>query len=101
MATETRKPTAAIAPFGLRMQPELRERIEAAAETAGRSMNAEIIARLEASFSNTLIDLGNDPLVNADMLKFVNMLSDVVKAGHSGGKQLTIRLDDLESPDGK
>lgn len=50
MATETRKPTAAIAPFGLRMQPELRARVEAAAEGAGRSLNAEIVARLEKSF---------------------------------------------------
>lgn len=45
--TETRPATAAINPFGLRMQPELRERIEAAAAQAGRSLNAEIVARLE------------------------------------------------------
>lgn len=33
------------------MLPELREKIEAAARESGRSMNAEIVARLEESFS--------------------------------------------------
>lgn len=47
----TRAPTAHLAPFGVRMQPELKERLEAAAQQAGRSLNAEIVARLEASLS--------------------------------------------------
>lgn len=46
-----KKPMAAIAPFGLRMQPDLKERIEKAASINNRSMNAEIIARLEMSFN--------------------------------------------------
>lgn len=41
---------ASIAPFGLRMQSELKERVKAAAERNNRSMNAEIVARLEESF---------------------------------------------------
>lgn len=47
----SRPQTANIPPFGLRMQPELKERIEAAATTSGRSMNAEIVQRLEESFA--------------------------------------------------
>lgn len=47
----TRPPTSHIAPFGIRMQPELKERLEDAAQQAGRSLNAEIVARLESSFS--------------------------------------------------
>lgn len=39
-----------IAPFGLRMPPELKASIEEAAVKNGRSINAEIIARLQASF---------------------------------------------------
>lgn len=39
-----------INPFGLRMPAELRERIEAACQASGRSMNAEIVQRLEESF---------------------------------------------------
>lgn len=38
---------AAIAPFGLRMQPDLKDRVEKAAKTNNRSMNAEIVYRLE------------------------------------------------------
>lgn len=50
--TETRPATASINPFGLRMQPELRERLEASAGLSGRSLNAEIVQRLEASFGH-------------------------------------------------
>ncbi|MED5545788.1 MAG: Arc family DNA-binding protein [Pseudomonadota bacterium] len=38
-----------IPPFGLRMPPDLKERIQAAAIENNRSMNAEIVSRLEAS----------------------------------------------------
>ncbi len=48
--TNTRRPTSHIAPFGLRMQDDLRERLEAAAADSGRSLNAEIVARLMTSF---------------------------------------------------
>ena len=44
-----------INPFGLRLQPELKAAIERAAEKNGRSINAEIHARLEESF------FGGDP----------------------------------------
>jgi len=49
--TTTRPQTANISPFGLRMQPELKELVESAAKANGRSMNAEVVARLERSFS--------------------------------------------------
>jgi len=45
-----RSPIANIAPFGLRMQPELREKLEEAAVKNARSMNSEITARLNESF---------------------------------------------------
>lgn len=38
-----------VAPFGLRMLPDLKEKMEKAAAESGRSLNAEIVARLEAS----------------------------------------------------
>lgn len=38
-----------IVPLGLRMPPELKERIESEAKKNGRSMNAEIVARLQES----------------------------------------------------
>lgn len=44
-----RDPVANIAPFGLRMQPELKQVIEDSARANGRSLNAEIVHRLEQS----------------------------------------------------
>lgn len=64
--TETRPSTATINPFGLRMQPELRERLEAAASEAGRSLNAEIVARLEES-------LPREPLENEILQDMLNL----------------------------
>ncbi len=46
----SRPPTANIPPFGLRMQPELKTLVEEAARASGRSMNAEVVARLESTF---------------------------------------------------
>ena len=40
-----------INPFGLRMPPELRQRLEQAIQESGRSMNAEIVHRLEESLN--------------------------------------------------
>lgn len=40
-----------INPFGLRMQPALRAKVEEAAKQNHRSLNAEIVARLEETFS--------------------------------------------------
>ena len=37
-----------LTPFGLRMQPDLKARMQASAEASHRSLNAEIVARLEA-----------------------------------------------------
>lgn len=48
---DTEMKIANIPPFGLRMQPELKRRVEAAAKANGRSLNSEIVSRLERSFS--------------------------------------------------
>ena len=46
MADESRYPTR-IAPYGLRMPPDLKARIEASATANNRSLNAEIVSALE------------------------------------------------------
>lgn len=46
------EPMRNINPFGLRLQPHLRSKLEDAAEASKRSLNAEISARLEESFQD-------------------------------------------------
>lgn len=45
--------TGDIAPLGVRMQPELKEALVEAARKNGRSLNAEVVTRLENSFQET------------------------------------------------
>ena len=40
----------AISPYPIRMPPDLRQKLETEAETGNRSLHAEIVARLQASF---------------------------------------------------
>lgn len=54
-----------IAPFGLRMLPPLRAQLKAAAQDSGRSLNAEIVSRLEASFKQTVTDERIERLLQA------------------------------------
>lgn len=54
-----------IAPFGLRMLPALRAQLTAAALDSGRSLNAEIVSRLEASFQNETRDERLERLLDA------------------------------------
>ena len=42
---------ADIPPFGLRLQPDLKGKLEEAAKASGRSLNAEIASRLEGTFA--------------------------------------------------
>ncbi len=42
-----------VSPYPIRLTPELRERLEASAKAAGRSLNAEMMLRLEASYVDT------------------------------------------------
>lgn len=62
----------------IRLPEELRGRIEAAADAAGRSMNAEIVYRLSASFTVVLPSAPGDPKSHA-LAEFMQALS---AAGH-------------------
>lgn len=46
-----------IAPFGVRMPTELKNLVEEAATANGRSINAEVVARLQGSLSSAGGDL--------------------------------------------
>lgn len=51
-----RIPNSAIAPFALRMQPDLKAALEESAQATGRSLNAEIVARLQISLDDERAD---------------------------------------------
>ena len=48
---------AQLQPYPLRLRPELREQLETAAKQGGRSLQSEIVARLEASFDGGALDM--------------------------------------------
>jgi hypothetical protein len=95
----TTAPTGSIAPLGLRLLPELRNQIEDAARTNGRSLNAEVTARLQSSFKPVIADLpfavaqAVESLVEDEGFTPEEALSRLVLAGQSqGGTVLHIRL---------
>lgn len=83
-----RTPMANITPFGLRMQPDLKARIEDVARVNNRSMNAEIVARLEASFTEGFIKAQQTDAFARLLLEKINDPLIVVK---------TLSRDELEA----
>lgn len=76
MVDESKYPTR-IAPYGLRMPPDLKERVQAAADASGRSMNAEIVHRLEQSFAPPIeLPTGEDALTPAELLRMDRIMRD-------------------------
>ena len=59
-----------IAPFGVRMPSALKAKIKAAAKANRHSMNAEIVERLEASFSTTGT-VNQEKILQAAMIKII------------------------------
>ena len=71
-----------IAPFGVRMPPELKDKVEKAAKTAGRSINAEIIHRLQQSFE-------------LEQQSEIIMLEEAHRASHSEYAELREKFDEM------
>ena len=84
----TTAPTGQIAPFGLRMLPELREKVEQAARDSGRSMNAEIVTRLEKSFDN---DSSSGGLITLSMDEFDTVIEAAISKALDRSKKATNR----------
>lgn len=80
----SRPQTANIAPFGLRLQPELKERVELSAKENGRSMNAEITARLEKSFEPPQkalnLEVENQAVALRSRVDTMNMRLEVIRS---------------------
>lgn len=91
----------------IRLPIELKEKIDDAAKANNRSMNAEIVQRLDASFLNEMLD---DEVVSADeALRIANNAKDelsniifkrtfaeINKKARMGHKEFCIILSDLE-----
>jgi|TARA_R100000306_G_C4374903_1_gene141547 hypothetical protein len=69
------------------MPPELRDRLKAASEENYRSMNAEIVARLEQSFKDEQSDALVDDVPPEQMLKIFDIfreeLEEKIKRGEA------------------
>ena len=93
--TETRPATGHINPFGLRMQADLRERLETAATMAGRSLNAEITKRLSESFSA----ISSDEIVaraeDSDVVELIALQKVMSEAFMAQQAYLTNKIFDL------
>lgn len=95
---------SAIPPFGLRMLPELRRQIEEAAALNGRSLNAEIVARLEASFAPA-VPKPSDKEESDAIALFASGLMQAMHYGKEIGRMVKVEVsvsDDLKpEPGGK
>jgi len=81
-------PMASITPYGLRMPRELKDALDASARENGRSLNSEIVARLQASVRSGGQSGG---------LSFMNAVrSTAAKAGPSD-PDLEARVSELEA----
>lgn len=80
MSDEKQYPSQLADRFQIRMPEGLRDRIRSAAEANNRSMNAEIIARLEKSFAETVDHDGLIPTAtSAKLTDTVSRLEAIIK----------------------
>ncbi|MCG6265359.1 Arc family DNA-binding protein [Vibrio vulnificus] len=67
-----------INPFGLRMPPELKEKLEEEAKKNMRSLNAELVARLEESFDKNFDESPNNQEI-AELTYQVKLLLQMMR----------------------
>lgn len=92
----TRLPTAVIPPFGLRMQQELKSELERFAAQAGRSLNAEIVHRLQNSLSLQIVGLSDEAkgavaqMCDSQGMAYSDAASSLILAGASKTSTIVI-----------
>lgn len=82
---KTRKQTSHIPPFGLRMQPDLKDKLERLAMEHGRSLNAEIVQTLERALDEDKLASGRVVFhvdVTGDQTLKISTVRDAVSAVH-------------------
>lgn len=89
MADDSKYPTR-IAPYGLRMPPELKARVQRAADSAGRSLHAELLHALEEQYPP-------ERLAIDDLIRLAAFLGDADERGlQEANKQLAIHDQRVE-----
>ena len=81
------KPMASITPYGLRMPRDLKDALEDEARANGRSLNSEIVARLQASVR----DGGQ-----SGNLSFIHTVKSAAAKAGPGDPVLEARVSELE-----
>ncbi|MCH8685876.1 Arc family DNA-binding protein [Pedomonas mirosovicensis] len=81
---------ASITPYGLRMPRELKDALEAAARQNGRSLNSEIVARLEASVQT---DACVPDFVTPELFERVKVLGQEMETLRAQVRALEIRAN--------
>jgi hypothetical protein len=78
-----RRPTI-VAPFNLRLPPDLKQRLDKAARGKGRTLTAEILQRLQATFTDfptrTLEEIADQLMPAVEMNHAENVLGDLLRA---------------------
>jgi len=72
--------TRDIAPFGVRMPPDLKARVKAAADANNRSMNAEIVNALEQLYPAETIVVGSIRPMTFSQEELREIVASVVEA---------------------
>lgn len=91
----------------IRLPLELKEKIEETAKTNNRSMNAEIVHRLDSSFLNEIqeddvisahdaLQIANNAKEEISSIVFKRTFAEINKKSRMGHKEFCIDLDDLE-----
>ncbi|OQX15723.1 MAG: hypothetical protein BWK73_05810 [Thiothrix lacustris] len=83
-------------PYPIRLTKELREKLDTAAKAAGRSLNAEMLLRLEASFLEQSTDA--PPLTVDDVRQIAREEIKHVLKHDSEGFLIGDRIDDADLP---
>ena len=76
--------TSQITPFPLRLAPELRQKLDAAAKKSGRSLQSEILARLSSTLEQDAAHFvvgtgGAHAQITVDVDKLAKLLADHLK----------------------
>ena len=95
--SEDRVPMANIPPFGLRMRPDLKARIEEASRANNRSLNAEIVSRLYDSLDldslkKTYVDSEMARDTQALLIESMSRENEALRKASVAGEQIIYQL---------